>query len=100
MRGLSQTKLAKAASVSQSTVSRALKAEPRRHSDTWKKLFTYAGLLDPNASEFTDVEGSSTDKGIKRITRAFLKVWDRSERDAIAIANIVEALGRLRPERE
>ena len=98
--GHTQETLAKAADVSQSTVSRALKRAPARYSESSMRLFTYAGIPIQRAGDFTRVGIGSTDEGIKRITSAFLRVWDGTDANAVAIANIIEALGVLMRERK
>ena len=98
--GLTQEVLARNANVSQSTVSRALKSVPKRYSEPWRKLFTYAAIIDENTDKSTGVGNGSTAGGIKRITSAVQEVWDGSDESARAIANIIHALGGLMPKRE
>ena len=90
--GLSQEELATKAGVSQSTVSRALRRFPKKHSQAVVKLCSYAGIELKN-----DV--SSTATGTKQVLKAFGEIWDGSDAHAAAIARIIEASRGLIPER-
>ena len=85
---MSQAALARAANVSQSTVSRALRRQPSKHSDAFVTLCRYAVI---NVEE----TGDSTANRINVVNAAFMKIWDGTDRQALAIAKIVEALGGL-----
>jgi transcriptional regulator with XRE-family HTH domain len=90
---LSQTGLAMAAKVSQSTVSRALSGLPMRHGAARSRLFTYAGISEPQ-------QGVPPKKGPQRVLTAFQRIWDRTEAHAIAVAKIIDALEDLTPARK
>jgi transcriptional regulator with XRE-family HTH domain len=91
-RGLSQEELASEAGVSQSTVSRALRRFPERHSQAVIKLCNYAGIELKN-------DMGSTAIGTKQVLKAFEEIWDGSDAHATAIARIIEASRGLIPER-
>lgn len=91
-KGLSQSALAKAAGVNQSTVSRALRQAPARHSEAMLRLCRYAGISDLQSE-------SSTARGAKLVLTSFEKVWDGSDAHATAIARIIDASKGLIPER-
>jgi arginine repressor len=86
--GLTQSALAKAAKVSQSTVSRALEQLPVKHSRARQKLFVYAGLLG-------EVDEGSTVEGTKLVSRAFEQLWDGTDRQARAVAKIIQTLREI-----
>jgi hypothetical protein len=86
---LSQEAVADAASVSQSSVSRALKRVSKRHGKATTKLFTY--MQQQSAAGFA---GRGTDK----VVEAFESIWDGSDEHAMAIARIIKASGGLLPE--
>jgi transcriptional regulator with XRE-family HTH domain len=88
--GLSQAKIAVKAEVSQSTVSRALRGSIDRYSGARKKLFSYAGI-----SESPTVR--TADSAIRKITRAFNRIWDGSDVHAAAVAKVIDALSGFRP---
>lgn len=81
--GLGQAQLAAKAGVSQSTVSRALSASPRRSSKTRRRLLEYAGI-------FNNTEGART-----RVIAAFDEMWDGSESQAELVASIIRKLAEL-----
>jgi transcriptional regulator with XRE-family HTH domain len=86
----SQTGLANAAGVSQSTVSRALGRVPGKHSKAYAKLCKYAETK-------YDERDDSAAKGVNAVNAAFRNIWDGTARQAMAIAKIIEALGSLDP---
>jgi transcriptional regulator with XRE-family HTH domain len=88
-RHLSQTTVAKAAKISQSTVSRALRGEVERQGRAKSKLFIYM-------QKELDAEGMQG-KGKQKVISAFESVWDGSEAHATAIAKIIKASQELRP---
>lgn len=88
-RQLSQKRVADAADISQSTVSRALKGHFERQGGAKSKLFTYI------QNELLNEELSG--KGKDKVVRAFESIWDRSEEHAVAIAKIIKASGGLLP---
>jgi len=90
---LGQTELARAAGVSQSTVSRALSGLPLKHGRARSKLFTYAQLKDPN-------QEVPPKKGPQRVMTAFHRIWDGTEDHANAVAKIIDALEDLKPVRK
>jgi transcriptional regulator with XRE-family HTH domain len=91
-KGLSQSELAKAAGVSQSTVSRALHKTPGKHSDASRRLCVYAGI------EVGDATGSTV-VGTKLVLKTFENIWDGTDAHAAAIARIIEASRGLKPEK-
>ena len=88
-RQLTQKSVAKAAKISQSTVSRALQGHFERQGRARAKLFTYMHNESLN-------EGLSG-KGKDKVVRAFDSIWDGSEEHAVAIAKIIKASGGLLP---
>lgn len=87
--GLNQIKLAKAARVSQSTVSRALAiAKTYRKGGARQKLFIYA---------LRKSKAKAGVLGKEQVYQAFDRIWNGSDVHAAAIAKIIEALGGLRP---
>jgi hypothetical protein len=92
-RGLSQMRLANEASVSQSTVCRALDRIPGRHSAAFERLCNYAGISHERKDD-------SMTTGVSVINAAFMSIWDRTDRQAMAIAKIIEDLGNLDPSRK
>jgi transcriptional regulator with XRE-family HTH domain len=88
--GLSQTRLAEQARVSQSTVSRALRRVPDRHSQARFRLSNFTHITE---STFED----RAKGGIKQVVDAFDEIWDGSKAHAEAVANVIEALAGLRP---
>lgn len=88
-RQLSQKTLAKAAKISQSTVSRALRGEVERQGRAKSKLFIYM-------QKELSAEGMQG-KGKEKIINAFEAIWDGSEAHAIAIAKIIKASKDLGP---
>ena len=87
-RHLSQTVVAEAAKISQSTVSRALHGKAERAGAAKTRLFTYMQKVIGEVPR-----GRGTDKVVK----AFESVWDGSEEHATAIAKIIHASRELRP---
>jgi Bacterial regulatory proteins, lacI family len=84
---ISEATLAKLAGVSQSTVSRSINGTSLRHGAARTKLFTYIqeqAALPPK-------------KGVQRVVVAFEQIWDQTEEHAAAVAQIIDALGKLRP---
>lgn len=90
---LSQMELAKAAKVSQATVSRALSGVPLKHGRARAKLFTYAQLNGPSGQP-------PPKKGPQRVITAFKRIWDGTEAHATAVAKIIDALEDLKPVRK
>ena len=86
---LSQAKLASLASVSQSTVSRALTDGGLRHGFARSKLFTF---IQQDMQVVIPSQG-----GADRVMGAFTRIWDGSEEHAAAVARIIEACEGLRP---
>jgi transcriptional regulator with XRE-family HTH domain len=91
-KGLSQSELANAAGVSQSTVSRALRKAPGKHSNASRRLCVYAGI------EAEDATGSTV-VGTKLVLKTFENIWDGTDAHAAAIARIIEASRGLKPEK-
>jgi transcriptional regulator with XRE-family HTH domain len=83
--GLTQQQLARAANVSQSTVSRALAGKHIRNGAAKRRLFIYANIADSEAS--------------RQVQLAFEAIWDGTDEHAAAIARIIEALSGLQPTR-
>jgi transcriptional regulator with XRE-family HTH domain len=86
-RGYSQSTLARAAGVSQSTVSRALQGKHERQGAALLKLFSYAGLI-----RATEAQGGGSEE---RVLNAFQRAWDGTEAHAEAVARVIDALGGL-----
>lgn len=88
-RHLSQKSVAKAAKVSQSTVSRALRGHIERQGRAKTRLFIYIQReLQNEVSRGT---------GTEKVVKAFEGIWDGSEEHAAAIAKIISASGGLLP---
>lgn len=88
-RHISQAELAERASVSQSTVSRAVVGHALRHGSAQSRLFTFIqheGLVAP-----------PSESGPARVLRAFSRIWDGTDEHAAAVARIIEACEGLRP---
>ena len=92
-RHLGQVELARAAGVSQSTVSRALSGLPLKHGRARSKLFAYAQLTDP-------YQQVPPRKGPQRVMTAFHRIWDGTDDHANAVAKIIDALEDLKPARK
>lgn len=90
---LDQAALADAAGVSQPTVSRALSRTPMRQGAAYRKLLAY---IDARSGR----QQPELERGKRRVTSAFEKIWDGSEVHATIIAQIIEDLAGLRPSRE
>jgi transcriptional regulator with XRE-family HTH domain len=88
--GISQTKLAELAQVSQSTVSRALRSTPAKHSAAHARLFRY---LQAQARPIDD----SWLVGSDRVLSAFGRISDGSEEHAVVIAKMIDATRGLAP---
>jgi transcriptional regulator with XRE-family HTH domain len=86
---ITQAELARRAGVSQATVSRALGRANKKQSNAKARLFAYAGLVNEDSTDSTDV-------GIKLVMKAFEQIWDGSDGDARAVAKMIEALGGFR----
>jgi predicted transcriptional regulator len=87
--GLSQTRMAKAAAVSQATVSRALRGVPERTGRARSRLFIYI---------HEEMRRSGTVHGPKeQVLQAFDRIWGTSDAHASAMAKVIEALDGLRP---
>ncbi len=84
LEGISQKELAERATVSQSTVSRALANIPEKRSVARRKLFNY---MQQRASETMP----------EAISIAFRRVWDGSDVHTAALARLIEATEDLRP---
>ncbi len=85
---MSEAALAKRAGVSQSTVSRAIAGTGVRHGAARSKLFMFIH----NRSSSMPPK-----KGVQRVVTAFVRIWDRTEEHAAAVARIIDALDDLRP---
>ena len=86
---LSQAELAKLASVSQATVSRAIREPAHGHGSARSRLFTFMQR---------EIQiGTPPLAGTDRVVGAFAKIWDGSEEHAAAVARIIEACEGLRP---
>ena len=85
---LSQKDVATAAGISQSTVSRALKGDLKRRGEAKKKLFIYM-------QQQSQVEIAN--KGRAKVISAFDAIWDQTEAQADAVADIIKACGKLTP---
>lgn len=88
-RHLSQKSIAKAAKVSQATVSRALRGRIERQGRARARLFIYIRQELQNE----DLSG----RGKEKVVKAFENIWDGSEEHAAAIAKIIRASGGLLP---
>ncbi len=88
--GLKQRQMAITAGVSQSTVSRALKGATLRRGQARSRLCRFVGV---NESEAT----TDPAKPSERVLAAFYRIWDHTEAHADAIAQVIDALGALRP---
>ena len=88
-RHLSQESIAKAAKVSQATVSRALRGRIKRQGRARTRLFIYI-------RQELQKEGLSG-TGKEKVVKAFENIWDGSEEHAAAIAKIIRASGGLLP---
>lgn len=88
MSRLSEQDLARAAGVSQSTVSRALNATAVRRGKARARLFKYCGI-----NEYLE---HTPDRVREVVMGAFERVWDRSDDHAAAIAKVIDALADLR----
>ncbi|SRR6266481_7895976 len=84
-RGLTQKDIALEAKVDQSTVSRTLRDPRKRQSQAQKRLCIYAGIDAVSDGE----------EGTEKVVRAFRRIWDGSEVQAAAVANIIDALATL-----
>lgn len=87
---LSQAGLARAAGVSQPTVSRALRRRALRRGAARSRLFSYAGI-----SEWPDrprIGGAHV-----QVIAAFERVWDGSAAHAASIVKVIDALEDLGP---
>ena len=89
-KGLSQVQIARAAGVSQATVSRALRRRAERRGAARNRLFTYVGI-----DEYSKPQ--QRDDAYKRIMAAFERIWDQSEDHANAIARVIDSLAHFRP---
>jgi transcriptional regulator with XRE-family HTH domain len=86
---LTQSGLAKAAKVNQSTVSRILHGNPQRSGRALKALCNYAGIEVENAA-------SSTTEPKKLIMDTFTRIWDGTSLHAETVARIIDALRNVR----
>ena len=86
---LTQSALAKAANVDQSTVSRILRGNPQRSGRALKALCNYAGIEVENAA-------SSTTKPKKLIMDTFTRIWDGTDLHAETVAWIIDVLRNVR----
>ena len=84
-KGLNQADLALAARVNQSTVCRALRRPSKRLSQAQKRLCKYARV-----SIAAYEEG-----GARKVVKAFVRIWDGSDSQAVAVAKVIDALGSL-----
>ncbi len=87
-KGINQPKLAKEVGISQSTVSRALREEPKRLGEAHVKLSAY---IRKNERELGLRLSSPRDKVIATIDN----VWDNADTLADAIARVIKALEYL-----
>lgn len=85
---LTQADVARAAKVSQSTVSRVLSGGGLRRGAARTRLFTYADIQDASSSR---VAGRVT------VMDAFSRIWDGTPAHANAIAQVIDSLVHLRP---
>jgi transcriptional regulator with XRE-family HTH domain len=90
--GLNQPSLARAAGVSQATVSRALNSMVLRRGRALLKLLAYIGS--------TSSKNPPSVAGKKRVARAFEQIWDGTPVHAEVVARIIEGLSGLRPSRD
>jgi transcriptional regulator with XRE-family HTH domain len=84
---LSQGDVAKAANISQSTISRALTRPLQRQTDARKRLCKY----------MQQFQGGAAAEGKDKAIEAFETIWNRSEPHARAIAAIIKATVGLLP---
>jgi predicted transcriptional regulator len=84
MEGITQQELARRASVSQATVSRAVAGLPDMRAVARRKLFHY--IHERARERMPDV-----------VSTAVRRVWDGSDVHAAALARIIEATADLRP---
>lgn len=86
---LTQSGLAKAAKVNQSTISRILRGNPQRSGRALKALCNYAGIEAENAE-------TSTTEPKKLIMDTFIRIWDGTDLHVETIARIIDALRDVR----
>lgn len=84
-RSLTQADVAREASVSQPTVSRALRGVPLRTGRARDRLLIYSGM------------GAAEANGPDRIAAAFQRIWDKTEAHADAVVKVIDALEGLAP---
>jgi len=77
--------------ISQSTVQRFLTGRTKNITEAIRPLLIYAGIrLDSGMNED---QQSSASPGSVRLRRALEKVWDGDEASAMALAQVIEAVG-------
>lgn len=86
-RQLTQAQVAIAAKVSQATVSRMLRREPQRSGAAYLRLCSYI-----------QQETVPDDDGLPHVIAAVRRTWDGSERHAAALAELIDASGKLWPD--
>jgi transcriptional regulator with XRE-family HTH domain len=84
---LTQADVAKAAGVSQATISRTLRRRPQRSGVAYLRLCSYI------QSQTVPVDGAPAN-----LIAAVRRTWDGSERHAAALAELIDASGRLWPD--
>jgi len=84
---LTQGDVARAAGVSQATVSRVLRRVPQRSGAAYLRLCSYIQL-----------EEGPPEWGPENVFAAALRIWDGSARHATALADLIEASGSLWPD--
>src|SRR5450759_2718162 len=86
-RQLTQTDVAQAANVSQANVSRTLRRQPQRSGAAYLRLCSYI-----------QVQTVPGDGAPAHLIAAVRRTWDGSERHAAALAELIQASGRLWPD--
>jgi transcriptional regulator with XRE-family HTH domain len=88
---LTQSDLAMAVKVNQSTISRILQRNPRRRGKALKAICSYAGIED----EYKITE-TATAEPKKLIMDTFMRIWDGTDLHAETVARIIAALRNVR----
>lgn len=86
-RGLTQHDVAIAAQVSQATVSRVLRRAPQRSGAAYLRLCSYI-----------HAQSVVNDGAPEHVIAAVRRTWDGSDRHAEALAELIDASGRLWPD--
>jgi predicted transcriptional regulator len=98
---LTQEQLAKAADVSQSTISHALKGNYDKQGAARKKLYDYVERHWPETQKKQTLQSlygfSDSSNAIANsvILNAFQQIWDGTDDHADAIAEVIKSLGAL-----